>query len=76
MRRRLVVRREGIKLDQEKTLCKDWEVVLKQKKRRGGDTGYGGGGVFHWRGGYQHYFGDPAWPDFEKRILIASVGWR
>lgn len=37
----LVVRKEGIKFDQEKTLCKDWEAVMKQKERRGGDRGGG-----------------------------------
>ena len=26
------------------------------------------------RGFCGHYFGVPAWPDFEKGILIASVG--
>lgn len=53
-----------------KTLCselKDLEVVLKRKDReREGEEA----------GECQHYFGVPAWPDFEKRILIASVGWR
>ncbi len=46
---------------------KDLEAVLKRKDRvREGEEVRGG----------EHYFGVPAWADFEKGILIASVGWR